>query len=87
MLVNTTHTVTVTATLVLDEREIRALDALTGYGVDTFLRVFKKHLGKGYLRGYEGGVISLFKAVDECCKPAIDSLEKARRLLKEPADA
>ena len=87
MEVNVNNTVTIMATLELDEREIRALDAIVGYGVESFLRVFKEQLGKGYIRGYEGGVASLFKAVDECCKPAIAQVDKARRLLKEPVKA
>ncbi len=87
MKVNIDHAVTVTATLKLDEVEIRALDAIVGYGVESFLRVFKEQLGKGYIRGYEGGVVSLFKAVDECCKPAIAQVDKARRLLKESVKA
>ena len=50
-------------TLVLSEAEAKALDALVGYGVNPFLEVFYKHLGKAYLSPYERGLKSLFESV------------------------
>jgi hypothetical protein len=51
------------ATIELSEVEMRALDALIGYGIDPFLEVFYKHLGKHYLQPHEAGMRSLFKTI------------------------
>lgn len=48
------------AIIMFDESEMRALDALIGYGVQPFLDVFYKHLGKAYLQPHEAGMRSLF---------------------------
>lgn len=52
--------VEVSATLTLTEEEMRAFDALVGYGVDAFLKVFYEHLGKSYMERHEAGLRSLF---------------------------
>ncbi len=77
------HRITTTATLVLDEVEIRALDAMTGYGHESFLRAFKEKLGQSYLHDHEQGIVRLFEAVDRVCRPAIAEVDKARKLLAE----
>lgn len=43
--------------------EAAALDALVGYGADSFLKVFYEHLGQHYLKPYEVGLRSLFDSV------------------------
>lgn len=55
-------------TIVLSEAEAGALDALAGYGADSFLAVFYEKLGKAYMEPYEAGLRSLFEAVNggEC---------------------
>ncbi len=83
MNVKLNHRVTTTATLVLDEVEIRALDAMCGYGYESFMRAFKEKLGKAYLEGYEVGIARLFESIDRVCKPAIAEVDKARKLLAE----
>lgn len=50
-------------TMTLSEAEAGALDALTGYGIDSFLKVFYEHMGKAYLQKYEAGLRSLFDSV------------------------
>ena len=50
-------------TLVLNESEARALDAIVGYGAEPFLKAFYEHLGKAYLQPYERGLRSLFESV------------------------
>ncbi len=50
-------------TLVLSEAEASALDAIAGYGTDSFLKVFYEHMGKAYLQPYESGLRSLFDSV------------------------
>ncbi|GAG09337.1 unnamed protein product, partial [marine sediment metagenome] len=42
-------------TLRLTEEEMRALDALTGYGFRPFLKVFYEKMGRHYLEPYEKG--------------------------------
>lgn len=52
-----------TVTLVLNEEEIRAIDALTGYGIESFLKVFYERLGRAYLQPHEAGLRSFFESV------------------------
>lgn len=51
------------ATIELSEMEMRALDALIGYGIQPFLDVFYKNLGKHYMQPCEAGLRSLFKTL------------------------
>jgi DNA-binding ferritin-like protein (Dps family) len=48
-------------TLELNEIEVRALEAIVGYDIESYLRVFYKEMGKAYLEKYEEGLRSLFK--------------------------
>lgn len=50
-------------TLRLNEDEAAALDALVGYGVESFLKVFYEHMGRAYLQPHEKGLRSLFDSV------------------------
>lgn len=50
-------------TITLTEEEVRALKAITEYGVSAFLEVFYKYLGKGALKPHEEGLKSLFELV------------------------
>lgn len=43
--------------------EVRALDALVGYGIDAFLEVFYEHMGRHCLRPHEAGLRSLFETI------------------------
>jgi hypothetical protein len=61
--------------LTLDEEELRALDAIAGYGADEFLKVFYDMLGRAYLEPYERGVRRLFEAVRGCAVLARDADE------------
>lgn len=54
--------VEVSATITLNLVELRALDALTGYGVDKLLAHFYKHMGEAYLKPYEHGLRSFLEA-------------------------
>lgn len=62
----------------LDESEVRALDALVGYGDDAFLKVFYEKLGEHYMKPHEKGLRSLFKSVREVL-PAILARANAAR--------
>ena len=70
-------------TIDLDESEIRALEALAGYGIDGFLETFYTKMGKHYLQPHEKGLRSLFKNINETTKPAISHVDKARKILKD----
>lgn len=58
--------------ITLSEEEAGALDAIAGYGADSFLEVFYAKLGKAYLEPYEKGLRSLFNSVhgDHSCNVA-----------------
>lgn len=49
--------------LLLTSEEVRALDALAGYGIKGFLEVFYKHMGRHYLEPHEAGLRSLFDTI------------------------
>jgi hypothetical protein len=68
--------------ITLSEIEIRALDALAGYGDDAFLEVFYKHLGRHYLTPHENGIRSLFKSIRSEIPPHLTQVDNARKLLK-----
>lgn len=74
--------VDVKATIELNENEIRALDALAGYGVDEFLKVFYRQMGEAYLRPHEAGLRSFLESVrsiDSLC----DDAQECREFMNE----
>ena len=71
-----------TVVLTLNEYELAALDALAGYGVDAFLRVFYEHLGKAYLQPYERGLRSLLETVNGC-RSLNGEAEECRKFLAQ----
>lgn len=70
----------VTATFEFSEHELRALDALIGYGTDPFLEVFYKHLGRAYMQPNEDGLRSLFKSIADQLGGILRRTEDARRV-------
>jgi hypothetical protein len=69
--------------LVLSEEEAGALDALAGYGDDSFIECFYKHMGRVYLEPYERGLRSLLKSVrtgEGCVSSILGRAQKARRI-------
>jgi hypothetical protein len=69
--------------LTISEVEIRALDALVGYGDDAFLKAFGDKLGTAYMRTHEAGLRSFFSTVREQVLPALSDIDIARRDLLE----
>lgn len=51
-----------TVRMVLGEEEARALDALSGYGVDAFVKHFYEHLGEHYMKPHEAGLRSFLES-------------------------
>ncbi|MEE9395209.1 MAG: hypothetical protein V3W41_22180 [Planctomycetota bacterium] len=72
-------------TLVVNEVEARALDAMVGYGTKEFLRVFYEKLGKAYMEKHEKGLISLFGKIRSEMGSALCTVDKARKALTEEA--
>lgn len=71
--------VEVTTQLTLNESELRALDALVGYGVDPFLKVFYEQMGKSYLQPHEAGLRELFKTVRSNVPGILHRIDSARK--------
>jgi hypothetical protein len=71
-----------TATLVLNEDEIGALDALVGYGTKPFLEAFYEKMGRAYMEPHEAGLISLFEAIRTQVNPAISQIADARKAIE-----
>lgn len=74
------------ATIELSEVEMRALEAMIGYGVQPFLDVFYQHLGKHYLKPHEAGIRSLFKTIGSDIPDVLRRADAARQAfaLDEP---
>lgn len=77
-----TPKVEIETTLVLNERELRALDALTVYGTQEFLDVFYKHLGSAYLKPHEAGLLELFESIKLQTPSIFRRADNARKALK-----
>lgn len=73
--------VKITATLTLTEGQLRALDAMAGYGADAFLRAFYVKLGKHYMKPFERDLRDLFKAIAAQVPPALQGVKEARAKL------
>lgn len=71
-------------TLRLTEGEMRALDALTGYGFRPFLEVFYKEMGKHYLEPFEKGLQEFFIKVQTEGVPQLKAIDDSRKRLKAP---
>lgn len=65
--------------MTLTESEIRALDALVGYGDAAFLKHFKENLGEHYIRDHETGLKSFFARVRNDVLPALHEIDLAKR--------
>lgn len=71
-------------TLHLTEVEAAALEAITGYGVEAFLKVFYPKLGEVYLRPHEAGVKSLFATINRDVPHALRRFKAARLAFMMP---
>jgi hypothetical protein len=77
-----TPRVTAKAVMTLDQDELRALDALIGYGVDELIEHFYKQMGKAYLRPCEHGLRSFLKTAAHASS-GIRAVDDAQRELDE----
>lgn len=65
----------------LTENELRALDALAGYGFKSFIGSFYKLLGIHYMRPFESDLKALFEKV-ESLRPQLHAIDEARKKLQ-----
>ncbi len=72
-------TVGITATLTLNEGQLRALDALAGYGDESFLKAFYIKLGKHYMQPFEGDLRELFSLVRKEVPGALAAIDDVRQ--------
>lgn len=70
--------VEVSATMQFNESELRALDALVGYGVEGFLKVFYAQMGKHYMQPHEAGLRLLFKSIGSTVPTILAAADDAR---------
>jgi hypothetical protein len=82
MRVGTRLSVNFEAVLHLTEPEVRAMDALVGYGIDSFLQVFYEKLGKAYMRDHEGGLRTFFESIEKQIRPELHRMDEVQRVLK-----
>lgn len=74
-----------TASITLTESEVMALDGIFGYGVEAFLKVFYREMGKAYVEPYEIGVRSLHKELRGKLAPIISEMKEVRARLATPS--
>lgn len=76
------HTeVRVTSTITLTEGQLRALDAMVGYGDDAFLKAFYVKLGKHYMSPFERDLRDLFEVIRQTVPQALREVEAVRKQL------
>ena len=75
--------VTTKAILELDEEQLRALDALVGYGFKPFVEVFYEKMGKHYLQPHEQGLKRLFETIRRDVPNALAKVDMARKFLED----
>lgn len=76
------NNLTINLELFLNESETRALDALAGYDIEKFLKVFYQEMGKHYLQPHEKGLRELFARINKECRPVISVIDEARDALR-----
>lgn len=65
---------------VFTEVEMRALDALAGYGTDDFLKIFYAEMGEHYLKPHEKGIRTLFTAIREQMPGILKRADNSRKV-------
>jgi hypothetical protein len=81
MTVDVRTKVTISATIEFTEGQLRALDALVGYGDDAFLKAFNVKLGTHYIKPFERDLRELFAQIRKTVPPALRNVKAARERL------
>ena len=71
--------VKVDAKFTVSEGEMRALEALAGYGDDAFIEMFYKTLGKTYLQPHEKHLREFLKSIRSIATPILSRTDAARK--------
>lgn len=71
------------ATLVLEEEEVRALDALVGYGDDAFIKAFYEKLGRAYMEKHEEGLRSFLITIRKSAPAVLHDMNRVRDAFSE----
>lgn len=71
--------VNLSLTFTISEAEARALNGLTGYDFDSFVRTFYEKLGTHYLRPHEDGLRQFFESIRENIPPILARADAARK--------
>lgn len=74
-------TISFSVTLHMNESEARALDAIVGYGFDSFYDHFTK-LGTHYIGPHKEGCRTLFESVRQALPSALANIDESRKALK-----
>jgi hypothetical protein len=74
-------------TIRLTEPEMRALDAIVGYGWEGFIKTFKQHMGQSYIRDHEAGGKLLFESVRQCIPGILRRADDARAVFQGEKEA
>jgi hypothetical protein len=82
--VKSSSTVKLSVTLVLTEEEAIALNEMTKYGIDSFLKGYYKYLGKHYMKPHEKGMRSLFNTIDKELPSHLRRISDARKIFDMP---
>ena len=72
-------------TLELSEQEAAALNEMTKYGIEPFLKGYHKMLGQHYIQPHEKGLTSLFKTIDTTLPFQLSKLEEYKKAVCEAA--
>lgn len=69
--------------MLLTKGEALALDAIVGYGIEPFLKVFYEHMGKAYLQPHEKEMKKLFERVKSELPREVKKIETAQKAINE----
>lgn len=72
-----------TITLNLTPGEASALNAISVYGADAFLKVFYEKLGRAYVEPYEKDLRALLAKLRTTLPPELRSVNKANKAISE----
>lgn len=70
-------------TFTLNEKEAIAIDALVGYDFDSFIKVFKEHLGKHYMDGHEEVLRGIFAEFRQRVPGYLARIKTARKVFEQ----
>ncbi len=78
--------ISLTVQFTVTEEEARALDALVGYGDDSFIKAYEEHffkvfykqLGENYMKPHEQGLRTFFKSIRSMMPGILERANKAR---------